>query len=79
MGGTGHRPGLSSRKGVYGYADNRYTSARDMAEDIVHSYEKNVGFVSFGEILTFRAPKEVSASHAPGTDRDAVQNSADKN
>ena len=31
---------ISSRKDAPGYAENRYTSARDMAQDIVRSYGK---------------------------------------
>ena len=35
---------ISSRKDAPGYADNRYTSARDMAQDITRSYGKPLAF-----------------------------------
>ncbi|HTF44162.1 MAG TPA: hypothetical protein VK641_09700 [Terriglobales bacterium] len=69
---------ISSRKDVSGYADNRYSSARDMAQDIVRSYGKPL--VPFGSEKSSSVPgtEGVPASQVAGTDRDTVQNSADK-
>jgi serine/threonine protein kinase len=47
---------ISSRKEVFGYADNRYTSARDMAQDIVRGRP----LASFGS---------EKSSTVPGTER----------
>lgn len=69
---------ISSRKDISGYADNRYTNARDMAQDIVRSYGKPLASFGSKKPSTVPGTEGVSASHAAGADRDAVQNSADK-
>ena len=45
---------ISSRKDASGYADNRYTSAREMAQDIVRSYGKTPA--SFGSEKSSTVP-----------------------
>jgi len=69
---------ISSRKDVSGYADNRYTSARDMAQDIVGSSGKKLAAFVSEKSSTVPGTEGLSASRAAGTDRDAVQNSAGK-
>ncbi len=49
---------ISSRKDVPGYADNRYTSARDMARDIVHGYGKPLASLGSEKFSTIPGTEE---------------------